>query len=97
MSNDNINISIEDYGIQVDLGNQDIEVSIDGAMNGGGGTIGPTGPTGPQGEDGATGPSGPGGTTVHSDLSNLEYENAGHTGFQKALTYEQYYKAYEID
>jgi len=31
MSNDNINISIEDYGIQVDLGNQDIEVSIDGA------------------------------------------------------------------
>jgi hypothetical protein len=37
------------------------------------------------------------GTTVHSELTNLGYNNAGHIGFQKALTYIPEYKSYEIE
>ena len=33
--------------------------------------------------------SGSGGTTDHSQLTNLEFENSGHTGFQGKLTDEQ--------
>lgn len=36
------------------------------------------------------------GTMDHSLLNNLNYDNAGHTGFQKVLIYIPSYKAYEI-
>lgn len=55
------------------------------------GVVGPTGPTGPRGPTGATGPS------DHAELSNLDYENSGHTGFQKTLVYDSAFKAYEIE
>jgi len=34
--------------------------------------------------------------TDHSLLENLDYENSGHTGFQKKLEYDCDFKAYEI-
>jgi len=37
------------------------------------------------------------GTNNHNQLSNLDYENAGHTGFQKSLVYDADFKAYEIE
>jgi len=39
----------------------------------------------------------PGGNTDHALLSNLDYDNAGHTGFQKKLNYITEYKGYEVD
>lgn len=55
------------------------------------GLRGNTGPTGPTG---ATGPSGP---SDHSQLTHLDYDNAGHTNFQKKLTYVPEYKCYEVE
>jgi hypothetical protein len=37
------------------------------------------------------------GTLQHDLLNNLDYENAGHIGFQKKLEYISEYKCYEID
>lgn len=39
-------------------------------------------------EVGIQGPPGPG-TTNHSNLTNLNFENSGHTGFQKELLFDQ--------
>ena len=36
------------------------------------------------------------GTMDHSLLNNLDYNNAGHTGFQSKLEYISEYKAYEV-
>jgi hypothetical protein len=44
------------------------------------GATGATGDTGPKGDQGISG------TTVHSELTNLNYENSGHIGFQPTLT-----------
>lgn len=52
------------------------------------GLMGPIGPTGP---------AGPGGTTNHAELTNLAYDNANHTGFQKLLVFMPEYHAYEIE
>jgi hypothetical protein len=52
------------------------------------GLMGPMGPTGP---------IGPGGTTNHALLTNLDYDNANHTGFQKLLVFIPEYHAYEIE
>ena len=48
------------------------------------------------GEQGIQGPPGPAGITDHALLTNLDYDHAGHTDFQKKLTYQPTYKAYEI-
>lgn len=37
-----------------------------------------------------------GDNTDHSLLSHLDYDNSGHTNFQKKLTYVPEYKAYEV-
>jgi hypothetical protein len=52
-----------------------------------------------KGDKGATGATGPAGSaaTDHSLLSNLDYAHAGHTGFQKALSYVTEYKAYLVE
>jgi len=55
------------------------------------------GDQGIQGPIGPTGPAGPGGTTDHALLTHLDYGNAGHTNFQKKLTYIPEYKAYEVE
>jgi hypothetical protein len=55
------------------------------------GLQGPMGPTGP------TGPTGPASTTNHALLTNLDYNNAGHIGFQKQLVYVPDFKCYEIE
>jgi hypothetical protein len=52
------------------------------------GLMGPIGPTGPMG---------PGGTTDHALLTHLNYELAGHTGFQKQLIYSADFKCFEIE
>jgi hypothetical protein len=49
-----------------------------------------------QGLKGDKGATGPAGTTVHSELSNLGYDESGHTNFQKKLIYVPVYKAYEV-
>jgi hypothetical protein len=36
------------------------------------------------------------GGTLHNELSNLDYENAGHTGFQKSLEWDEALKVYWI-
>ena len=84
MPNENINIKLSDEIIKV-------------GISGRNGASGSTGPTGPIGPTGSAGPTGPTGTNDHSALSNLDYDNAGHTGFQKKLTYNADYKAYEVE
>jgi len=37
-----------------------------------------------------------GGIVDHNLLNNLDYDNAGHTNFQKKINYISEYKAYEI-
>jgi hypothetical protein len=37
------------------------------------------------------------GTNDHALLSHLDYENAGHIGFQKQLVYSPDFKAYEVE
>jgi hypothetical protein len=37
------------------------------------------------------------GTSDHALLEHLDYSNAGHTGFQKKLTYVTEYKAYLVE
>jgi hypothetical protein len=37
------------------------------------------------------------GTTDHALLTHLDYDNAGHTGFQRLLIYIPEYKCYEIE
>ena len=61
--------------------------------------VGPTGATGPKGDTGATGQTGPTGATAsdHASLTNLDYDNSGHTGFQKKLVYDPAYKCYVVD
>lgn len=57
------------------------------------GIAGPPGPKGDKGDDGAPGasgaigPSGLPGTTIHNELSNLDYISSGHTGFQPSGNY----------
>lgn len=57
------------------------------------GTQGIQGPIGPTGATGATGPAG---SNDHSLLQNLDFDSAGHTGFQRELIYIPDFKAYEI-
>jgi hypothetical protein len=52
---------------------------------------GPTGPTG------SIGPTGPAGTTDHALLSNLDFDNSGHIGFQKKMIYDPDYKTYLVE
>jgi hypothetical protein len=59
--------------------------------------FGEQGLRGTQGEIGPTGATGPAGTTDHSLLTNLDYDNANHTGFQKQLKYTADFKAYEVE
>jgi hypothetical protein len=47
------------------------------------GGVGIAGSPGATGATGATGETGPAGTTVHHELSDLDYANAGHTGFSE--------------
>lgn len=62
------------------------------------GPTGPQGPTGPKGDTGVAGPTGPGGgITNHSELNQMDYESSGHTGFQKKLVYNEFFKAYEVE
>jgi hypothetical protein len=77
----------------------------------GAGLTGPrglTGPTGYIGHDGATGATGPAGSpggatgatgpsiTNHALLSNLDYDSAGHTDFQRQLDYDPAFRAYLV-
>jgi len=55
------------------------------------------GDQGLKGDKGATGATGAAGTTDHALLSNLDYAHAGHSDFQKKLTYVTEYKAYSIE
>ena len=55
------------------------------------------GEQGLKGDKGTTGATGPAGTTDHALLSHLDYSNAGHTNFQKKLTYVTEYKAYLVE
>lgn len=59
--------------------------------------FGDQGLKGDKGATGATGATGAAGTTDHSLLSNLDYAHAGHSDFQKKLTYVTEYKAYSIE
>jgi hypothetical protein len=58
------------------------------------GYSGLSGYSGVSGQFGYSGYSGPG---DHAALSNLDYANAGHSGFQKMLIWEPSYKAYLIN
>ena len=58
--------------------------------------FGDQGLKGDKGATGATGAAGPS-ATDHSLLSNLDYAHAGHSDFQKKLTYVTEYKAYSIE
>jgi hypothetical protein len=55
------------------------------------------GDQGIQGPIGPTGPAGPGGTTDHALLTHLGYDEAGHTNFQKKLTYIPEYKSFDAE
>jgi hypothetical protein len=58
---------------------------------------GATGATGPAGSPGgATGATGPAGTSNHALLSNLDYDNAAHTDFQRKLIYDEDYRVYLV-
>jgi hypothetical protein len=60
--------------------------------------VGPTGAQGLPGTTGATGTTGAAtGTMDHAELNNKDYDNAGHTGFQKQMVYTADFKAYEIE
>ena len=37
------------------------------------------------------------GTTNHAQLTNLDYDNANHTGFQKKIDYDEDYRSFLID
>ena len=37
------------------------------------------------------------GTTDHAALSNLDYDHAGHTGFQKKIDWDDDYNAFLVD
>ena len=50
-----------------------------------------------QGLKGDKGATGPAGTTDHALLSNLDFDNSGHIGFQKKLIYDPSYKAYFVE
>jgi hypothetical protein len=52
---------------------------------------------GSQGLKGDKGATGPAGTTNHALLSNLDFDNSGHIGFQKKLIYDPSYKAYLVE
>ena len=54
------------------------------------------GATGATGATGPTGPTGPAGSSDHALLTHLDYDSAGHTGFQKKLLYIPAYHAYEV-
>jgi len=50
-----------------------------------------------QGLKGDKGATGPAGTTDHALLSNLDYANSGHIGFQKKMIYDPDYKTYLVE
>ena len=52
---------------------------------------------GSQGLKGDVGPTGPAGTTDHVLLEHLDYDNAGHTNFQKKLVHISEYKAFLVE
>lgn len=66
------------------------------SIRGTSGYSGVPGPAGPVGISGISGYSGSG-TNDHSLLQNLDYESSGHSGFQKAMTWDEDFKAYLID
>ncbi len=37
------------------------------------------------------------GTSNHAELSNLDYDNANHTGFQKKIDWDEDYNAFLVD
>ena len=87
---------------------QAIRIKLHEGVAGAIGTTGATGTTGAQstvpgttgaiGSTGATGTTGAAtGTMDHALLSNLDYNNSNHIGFQKSLTFVPNYKAYEIE
>jgi|GEM_PF-6165260 len=41
--------------------------------------------------------SGGSGTSNHASLSNLDYASAGHTGFQKTIEWDEFYRSFLID
>jgi len=45
---------------------------------------------------GSQGIKGDSGITIHSELTNLNYASAGHTGFQSKLVYDADYGAFEV-
>ena len=56
--------------------------------------VGQQGPAGPEGPVGPVGPVGPPGTGEdHAGLLHLDYDHAGHTGFQKEIPYDPDLKA----
>ena len=59
--------------------------------------FGDQGLKGDKGATGATGATGAAGTTDHSLLSNLDYAHAGHSDFQKKLTYDVDYGVYLVE
>jgi hypothetical protein len=56
------------------------------------GTLGESGYSGTAGQSGYSGYA-----SDHSKLNNLDYDNAGHVGFQKQMIWEPAYGAYLIE
>lgn len=77
--------------IKVKFIDNTIKVKFTKGIKGDCGNSGSAGPTGPTGPTGAAGP------TDHSLLTNLDYENAGHTGFQKQLVYDSEIGTYIVE
>lgn len=61
------------------------------------GVSGYFGMSGYSGQSGISGYSGKPGPSNHQDLVNLDFENSGHTGFQKTLIWDEHFGAYLIN
>lgn len=86
MSDKKIFCTIEKKKINCTIKSPILKIKMSGIRGADSMVPGPQGPTGPQG---------PGGD--HALLTNLDFINAGHTGFQKSLVYKPEYKCYEIE
>lgn len=104
-----IRIKLENPSFKFKLGDECISFKLKDC---GVGPAGATGTTGAAGATGATGTTGVGidgttgatgttgasiGTMDHAELNNKDFDNSGHTGFQRELDYISEYKAYEIN
>ncbi len=101
MENNNIRVKFVEEVIRVNINDPvPITVKIKEGVQGPMGTTGSQGPIGTHGNVGTTGAQGTtgvAGTTDHAQLTNKDYDNSEHTGFQSKLNYIDSYKSYEVN